>query len=408
MRLTPSPLDSARVRADFPMLDSGLVYLDSAATSLKPRPVVDAVTEYLARYSANVHRGVYAASERATAEYEAVREKVRRFLNARSTREIVNVRGTTEAINLVAYSWGRQQLRPGDLVVLTLLEHHSNIVPWQQAAAATGAVIEYVDIDDRGELRQDQWERLLARGPRLVAFTQVSNALGTINPFVEMTRQAHEAGALVLIDGAQGAPHLGIDVQATDCDFYAFSAHKLFGPTGAGILYGRRELLESMPPFMGGGDMIREVRTTGTTFNELPWKFEAGTPAIAEVIGLGAAIDYAEALGADAIRAHEVDLTEYAIEALSTVPGLRQFGPPAARRVGVLSFEIQGIHAHDVASILDRHQVAIRGGHHCAMPLMERLGVAATSRASLGAYTVREDIDRLVAGLHQARRVFRL
>jgi len=338
--------------------------------------------------------------------YEATREKVRAFINAASTREIVYTRGTTEGINLVAYGWGRKNITQGDLIVLTILDHHSNIVPWQILAAEKGAHIEYVDIDEKGELRQDQFAELLKRGPKLVAFNLISNAMGTINPAREMVAAAKRAGATVLVDGAQSTPHQPVDVRALGCDFYAFSGHKMLGPTGAGILYGRRELLEAMDPFQAGGDMIKTVRVEGTTYHELPWKFEAGTQAIAEVIGLGAAVDYLTDLGMDAVRAHELEITDYAYEALSDVEGLTLFGPPPARRAGVISFALDGIHPHDLATIADRDQVCLRAGHHCAMPLMTRLGVPATARASFYVYTQKEEIDRLVSSIKEAQRIF--
>jgi len=406
MSMLRSELDVAAVRKDFPYLQTGVAYLDSANTSQRPRQVIEAMEAYYSECNANIHRGAYRASELATERYEATRDKVRRFVNARSRKEIIYTRGTTEGINLVAYSWGRQNVREGDLIVLTIAEHHSNIVPWQILAQEKGARLEYVDIDDQGELRQDQFHALLERKPRIVAFMQISNNLGTITPYREMTAAAHEAGAIVVIDGAQGAPHLGIDVQETGCDFYAFSSHKMCGPTGVGVLYGRRELLEAMPPFQGGGDMIRVVHLTHTEYAPLPEKFEAGTQAIAEVIGLGAAVDYVEAIGLDAIHAHEAALTEYAFEAFSEVPGLRVFGPPPSRRAGVIAFDLEGVHPHDLATIVDRRGVAIRAGHNCAMPLMERLGVPAVARASFYLYTEREEIDRLVAGLHEAKRIF--
>jgi cysteine desulfurase/selenocysteine lyase len=399
-------LDVEAIRGDFPFLETGVAYLDSANTSQRPRQVLEAMNAYFTKFNANIHRGAYRASEEATEHYEGTRDKVRRYVNAASRKEIIYTRGTTEGINLVAYSWGRQNIREGDLIVITILEHHSNVVPWQILAQEKGARIEYVDIDDRGELRLDQFHSLLEQSPKLVAFPQVSNALGTVNPYVEMTAAAKAAGATVLIDGAQGAPHLGIDVQATGCDFYAFSGHKICGPTGAGVLYGRRELLEAMPPFMGGGDMIRSVSTTGTTYAELPQKFEAGTQAIAEVIGLGAAIDYVSGVGLDRIHAHEQRLVEYALEALSEIEGLHSFGPPVERRAGVISFTVDGIHPHDLATILDRGGVDVRAGHHCAMPLMTRLDVAATARASFYLYTLPSEIDRLVEGLKEAKRIF--
>src|SRR5256886_1782248 len=375
--------DVAAVRRDFPIFANGLAYLDSANTSQRPRQVTGAMMDYFEKFNSNIHRAAYRIAEEATDRYEATREKVRAFINAASTKEIIYTRGTTEAINLVAYSWGRANVKPGDLIVLTILDHHSNIVPWQILANANGAKIEYVDIDDRGELRQDQFRELLDKKPRLVAFSHVSNALGTINPVDERAAAAKKAGATVVVDGAQGAPHQPVDVRALGCDFYAFSGHKMLGPTGAGILYGRRELLEQMDPFLAGGDMIKTVRVEGTTYHDLPWKFEAGTQAIAEVIGLGAAVDYLDGLGMDAVRAHELDITEYAYEALSEVEGLTVYGPPPSRRAGVISFSLDGIHPHDLATIADRDQVCLRAGHHCAMPLMTRLGIPATARASL-------------------------
>ena len=398
--------DVAAIRKDFPIFETGIAYLDSANTSQRPRQVTGAMLEYFEKFNSNIHRAAYHIAEEATLRYEATREKVRAFINAASTKEIIYTRGTTEAINLVAYSWGRQNIKAGDLIVLTILDHHSNIVPWQILAAASGAHIEYVDIDEKGELRQDQFAELLKRGPKLVAFNLVSNAMGTINPAREMAAAARKAGATVLIDGAQSTPHQPVDVRALGCDFYAFSGHKMLGPTGAGILYGRRELLEAMPPFMGGGDMIKTVSTERTTYHDLPWKFEAGTQAIAEVIGLGAAVDYLSGLGMDAVRAHELETTEYAYEALSEVEGLTLYGPPPSRRAGVISFALDGIHPHDLATIADRDQVCLRAGHHCAMPLMTRLGVAATARASFYVYTQREEVDRLVSSIQEAQRIF--
>src|ERR1700675_908006 len=384
-------LDVAAIRKDFPILETGIAYLDSANTSQRPRQVTDAMLDYFERFNSHIHPAAYRIAEEATERYEGTREKVRAFINAASTKEIIYTRGTTEAINLVAYSWGRKNMKKGDLIVLTILDHHSNIVPWQILAAANGATIEYVDVDERGELRLDQFHELLKRSPRLVAFSQVSNALGTINPAHEMVAAAKAAGATVLVDGAQGAPHQGVDVQALGCDFYAFSGHKMLGPTGAGILYGRRALLEEMDPFMSGGDMIKTVRVEGTTYHDLPWKFEAGTQAIAEVIGLGAAVDYLSSLGMDAVRAHEREITEYAYEALSDIDGLTLYGPPPARRAGVISFDLKGIHPHDLATIADRDQVCLRAGHHCAMPLMTRLGVAATAPPPFFVYPKKEE-----------------
>ena len=404
-------LDTSRIRPDFPILaqkENGqrLVYLDNAATSQKPRRVIDAIVHYYNFHNANVHRGAYALAVEATEAYEAARTAVARFVNAWAREGVVFTRGTTESINLVAGSWGRANVQRGDTVVVTAMDHHSNIVPWQILAAEKDARIEYVDIDDRGELRRDQFAELLNRGPKLVAFNLVSNALGTINPAHEMVAAAKRVGATVLVDGAQSTPHQPIDVRALGCDFYAFSGHKMLGPTGAGILYGRREVLEAMDPFMAGGDMIKTVRVEETTYHDLPWKFEAGTQAIAEVIGLGAAVDYLNDLGMDAVRAHELDITEYAYEALSDVDGLTVYGPPPSRRAGVISFSLDGIHPHDLATIADRDQVCLRAGHHCAMPLMTRLGVAATARASFYVYTQKDEVDRLVSSIKEAQRIF--
>ena len=399
-------IDVAAIRKDFPIFETGLAYLDSANTSQRPKQVTGAMLEYFEKFNSNIHRAAYRIAEEATVRYEATREKVRAFINAASTKEIVYTRGTTEAINLVAYAWGRKNIKKDDLIVLTIIDHHSNIVPWQILAAANGARIEYVDIDGKGELLQDQFADLLRQGPKLVAFNLVSNALGTINPAREMVAAAKKAGATVLVDGAQSTPHQPVDVRALGCDFYAFSGHKMLGPTGAGILYGRRELLEAMDPFQSGGDMIKTVRVEGTTYHDLPWKFEAGTQAIAEVIGLGAAVDYLHGLGMDAVRAHELDITEYAYEALSEVEGLTLYGPPPSRRAGVISFALDGIHPHDLATIADRDQVCLRAGHHCAMPLMTRLGVPATARASFYVYTLREEVDRLVGSIKEAQRIF--
>ena len=399
--------DVAAVRRDFPIFETGIAYLDSANTSQRPRQVTGAMMDYFEKFNSNIHRAAYHIAEEATERYEGTREKLRAFINAASTKEIVYTRGTTEAINLVAYSWGRANVRPGDLIVLTILDHHSNIVPWQILATANGAKIEYVDVDERGELRLDQFRDLLEQSPKLVAFSQVSNALGTINPVEDMVAEAKKAGATVLVDGAQGAPHQGVDVRALGCDFYAFSGHKMLGPTGAGVLYGRRELLEKMDPFMAGGDMIKTVRVEGSTYHDPPWKFEAGTQAIAEVIGLGAAVDYLTGIGMDNVRAHEREITEYAYEALSEIDGLTMFGPPPARRAGVISFELDAVHPHDLATIADRDQVCLRAGHHCAMPLMTRLGVAATARASFYVYTQKDEVDRLVGSIKEAQRIFK-
>ena len=398
------------IREDFPIFQQPhgrpLVYLDSAATAQRPRQVLEAMDEYYRAYNANVHRGVYGISEQATGRYEAARAAVARFIGARSPREVVFVRKATEAINLVAYSWGRANVGAGDLLVTTVLEHHSNLVPWQLLAAERDARLEVVGVDEQGRLRRDELAALLAQRPRLVAVTHVSNALGTVNPVAEIVTLAHRAGALALVDGAQSVPHRPVDVQGLGCDFLAFSGHKMLGPTGIGVLYGRRELLERMPPFMAGGDMIRTVDAHGATWNDLPWKFEAGTPAVAEAIGLGRAVAYLENVGMAAVERHERELTAYALDRLGRVEGLRVFGPPLAERGGVVSFALEGMHPHDIASLLDRAGVAVRAGHHCCQPLMNVLGVPATTRASFYLYNTPADVDRLVDALEQAKRVF--
>jgi len=404
-------LDVERVRKDFPILGQEvrgkpLVYLDSAATSQKPRAVIDAVARYYLQDNANVHRGVHLLSERATKEYEGAREKVRRFINAARAEEIIFVRGTTEAINLVAQTYGRTRVRAGDEVLITEMEHHSDIVPWQLLCEEKGAVLRVAPIDDDGQLLVDELQRMLGPRTRLLALAHVSNTLGTINPVRRIVEIAHRQGIPVLLDGAQAVPHFPIDVRALDCDFYAFSGHKLFGPTGIGVLYGRSELLEEMPPWQGGGDMISSVTFEKTTWNKLPHKFEAGTPDIAGAIGLGAAIDYVGALGFAAIAAHEHDLLSYATEAVREVPGLRLIGT-AKEKASVLSFVLGEVHPHDVGTILDQEGIAIRTGHHCTQPLMRRLGVPATARASLAFYNRREDVDALVAGLHKVQEIFR-
>ncbi|MFC5302878.1 SufS family cysteine desulfurase [Azospira restricta] len=407
--LRPAPFDVERVRGDFPILarrvhGQPLVYLDNAATSQKPRAVIDAEARYYAEYNANIHRGLHCLSEEATAAYEAARDRVQRFVNAARREEIVFVRGTTEAINLVAASYG-QRLRPGDEILITAMEHHSNIVPWQLLCERSGAQLCVAPIDDAGQLRVDEFARLLGPRTRLVAVTHVSNALGTINPVAELVALAHAHGAAVLVDGAQAAPHLAIDVQALDCDFYAFSGHKLYAPTGVGVLYGKVALLDAMPPWQGGGDMIKQVTFARTTWNDLPYKFEAGTPNIAGGIGLGTAIDYLGALGPDAVAAHEHELLAYATARAADTPGLRLIGTAAAK-AGILSFVVDGVHAHDVGTILDRAGVAVRSGHHCAMPVMERFGVPATVRASFALYNTRAEVDALFAALVRVREVF--
>ncbi len=407
---TVGALDVERLRRDFPALAQEvrgrrLVYLDNAATAHKPRAVLEAVQHHYACEYSNVHRGVHWLSERATEAYEGAREKVRAFLNAPDRREIVFVRGTTEAINLVAASWGGANLRPGDEVLVTEMEHHSNIVPWQLVCERTGAVLRVAPIDDDGNLLVEEFERLCGERTRIVAVTQLSNALGTINPVRRLVEIAHAHGALALVDGAQAAPHMPVDVQALGCDFYAFSGHKLYGPTGIGVLWARRELLEAMPPYQGGGEMIRQVTFEGSTWAPPPAKFEAGTPHIVGAIGLGAAIDYVRGVGLEAIARHERELLAYADEALAEVPGLRVIGR-ARERAGLVSFVFDDIHPHDVGTILDHEGVAVRAGHHCAMPVMQRYGVPATARASFALYNTREDIDALVAALHRVRSMF--
>jgi len=402
------------IRKDFPILGrlvhgKPLVYLDSTASSQKPLAVIEAMSSYYETTHANVHRGVYEISEEATARMERARVKVARFINARQSRQVIFTRNTTESINLVAYSWGYANMRAGDLIVLTEMEHHSNLVPWQLLAQRTGARLEFVPVTDDGLLRLDVYEQLLQQQPKLVAFAHMSNVLGTVNPAREMIAPAHAAGALVLLDAAQSVPHMPVDVQALDVDFLCFSSHKMLGPTGIGVLYGKRDLLEAMPPFMGGGDMIRTVGLRESTWNDLPWKFEAGTPAIAEAIGLGAAVDYLNAIGMENVWQHEQSISAYAMEQLRQVPGLTIYGPEAVRRGGVVSFTLGDIHPHDLASILDQEVgVAIRAGHHCAQPLMERFGLAATARASFYVYTIESDVDTLVRGLHKALEIFSL
>lgn len=404
----------ADIRQDFPILSrqvhgKTLVYLDSTASSQKPLAVIEAMDHYYRAYNANVHRGVYEISEEATAAMEKARVKVARFINARQSKQVIFTRNTSESINLVAYSWGNAHIKANDLIVLTEMEHHSNLVPWQLLAHRTGARLEFIPVTDDGLLQLDVYADLLKQQPKLVAFTQMSNVLGTINPAREMIAQAHAAGAIVLLDAAQSVPHLPVNVQDLDVDFLCFSAHKMLGPTGIGVLYGKRPLLEAMPPFMGGGDMIRTVRLRESTWNDLPWKFEAGTPSIAEAIGLGAAVDYLNTLGMDHVQEHEQTITRYALERLQNVNDLKIYGPLSAeQRGGVISFTLGDIHPHDLASILDQEAgVAIRAGHHCAQPLMERYDLAATARASFYIYTIPEEIDMLVQGLEKAQHIFR-
>jgi cysteine desulfurase/selenocysteine lyase len=401
---------AVNVRADFPILDrEGLVYLDSAATSQKPRQVIEAIDSYYRHSNANIHRGVYSLAREATELFEGARERVAAFTGW-DTASTIFTKNATEAINLVAYSWGRHQLREGDEVLITQMEHHSNIVPWQLACAERGAKLRYLSVSDEGTLSLDELDDVLAGGRvKLVAFAHISNVLGTLNPVEEIVRRARAAGAVTLIDGSQAVPQLPVDVTGIDADFYAWTGHKALGPTGIGILHGRRELLEEMPPFLGGGDMIARVGFDESTWNELPWKFEAGTSPIAEGVGLGAAIDYLSGIGMESVRAHERDLTAYALERLPEVEGITLFGPlDPDRRGGVVSFAIDGIHPHDIAELCDREGVCIRAGHHCAQPLMRQLGVAATARASFHVYNSRDDVDRLVEALAKAREVFEL
>lgn len=407
-------LDVAAIKHDFPILNhppaggrKPLVYLDSAASSQKPQAVIDAVSRFYEETNANIHRGVYQLSERATAVYEEARYVVADFINAADPREIIFVRNTTEAINLVAQSWGRANLREGDLILVTEMEHHSNLVPWHLIAEQTGARIKAVPLTNDQTLDMAAYQGLLAAQPKMVAVTHVSNGLGTINDITAIVRDAHTVGANVLIDAAQSAPHLPVDVQAIDCDFLAFSGHKMLGPLGSGALYGKLDLLEAMPPFMGGGGMIRKVQIDRSTYADVPARFEAGTPAVADAVGLGAAVEYLKRIGPDAIQAHEKDLLAYAIEQLQGIPGLTLYGPVDVRqRSGVLSFNVGGIHPHDVAALLDEENVAVRAGHHCNQPLMAHLGVVATTRASFYLYNTRDDVDRLVEALIRARTVF--
>jgi len=404
-------LDAQKLRADFPIFKQKihgkpLAYLDSAVSSQKPRQVLDAMTGFYETSYTNVHRGVYTLSERATEAYEGAREKVRAFVNAPSAREVIFLRNATEALNLVAYSWGLNNLGPGDVVLVTELEHHSNFVPWQYMARRTGADFRMLPLDEHGELRLDALEETVGDGNvKVVATNLVSNSLGTISPVEKLAAWAHERGAIYVCDAAQAAPHRAVDVQALGCDFVAVSGHKMCGPSGVGFLWGRAELLESMEPFLMGGHMIRQVRFEQTTWGELPHKFEAGTAPAAEAVGLGAAVDYLTDVGLDAIAEHEHALAAYALERLAELGGITTYGPPAARRAGIVSFNVDGIHPHDVAQVLDSEGIAIRAGHHCCQPLMTKLGVAATNRASFYLYTVPEEIDRLVEGLHKVRKI---
>jgi cysteine desulfurase/selenocysteine lyase len=405
----PVPFDVEAIRRQFPVLaqrphGKRLAYLDSGATAQKPQAVIDAVTRFYDRDNSNVHRGVYDLAERATAAFEGARRKVARFLHA-EPREVIFTRGTTESVNLVAQSWGRANVGPGDEILLTGMEHHSNIVPWQLLAEEKGARLVVVPVDDEGRVHLADFERLIGPRTRIVAVTHVSNALGTVNPVKEIVALAHSRGVPVLVDGAQAVPHMKVDVRDLDADFYAFSGHKMFGPTGIGVLYGKARILEAMPPWQGGGDMILSVSFSGTRFNTIPHKFEAGTPDAAGAVGLGAAVDWLEGLDRAGAEAHERDLLEYATRRLREIPGLRIIGT-APGKAAVISFVMDGVHPHDVGTILDREGVAVRAGHHCAQPLMERFGVPATVRASFALYNDREDVDQLVRGLHRVREMF--
>lgn len=411
----PVPLSSEdihRLRMDFPILGRevkpgiNLVYLDSAATSQKPGRVIESMDAYYRRSNANIHRGVHTLAEEATADYENARQRIAKFIGARSPREVIYTRNTTEAINLVAYSWARANLKPGDTIILTEMEHHSNLVPWQQLAVERDLRLEFIPVTPDGLLDLEVYQGLLNLQPRLVSFTHMSNVLGTINPAREIIQMAHQAGALTLVDGAQSVPHFRVDVVDLEADFLAFSGHKMCGPTGIGILYGKESLLKAMPPFLGGGDMIRKVQLRSFLPNDLPHKFEAGTPAIAEAIGLGAAVEYLSTIGMERVAAHESELIAYTLERLQEVSGLQVIGPSAEKRGGVAAFTLKGIHPHDVAQILDSVGLAVRAGHHCAMPLHEKFGLPATTRASLYLYNTKEEIDLLVQGLEKVKRMF--
>ena len=407
---TFSGFDVHAIRSDFPILQQTvhgkpLVYLDNAATSQKPKAVIDAVLHFYTSECSNIHRGVHALSERATKSYEETRAKARRFINAAEEREIIFVRGTTEGINLVAQSYGATHVQPGDEIIISAMEHHSNIVPWQILAEQKGAALRIVPINDNGELLMDEYRKLLGPRTRLVSVAHVSNSLGTINPVRQIIELAHQWKVPVLIDGAQAVPHMKVDVRELDCEFYAFSSHKMYGPTGTGVLYGKARLLEEMPPYQGGGDMISSVTFEKTIYNKLPYKFEAGTPNIADGIAFGAAIDYLERIGLDNIAAYEHELLEYATQALTRIPGVRLIGT-AKEKASVVSFVLEGVHPHDVGTILDQQGIAIRTGHHCAQPVMDRFGVPATARASLSFYNTREEIDALADGVRKVSEVF--
>jgi cysteine desulfurase/selenocysteine lyase len=405
-------LNAKNIRQDFPILAREvhpgipLVYLDSTATTQKPIAVLKAMDEFYRHNYANIHRGVHTLAEEATTIYEQSRQRVADFIHAVSANEIVFTRNTTESINLVAYTWARANLKSGDLIILTEMEHHSNLVPWQQLATERGVLLDFIPVTGHGLLDLDAYTLLLKRAPKLVAFSGMSNVLGTINPSAEIIRLAHESGALALLDGAQLVPHLPVDVQALDVDFLAFSAHKMLGPTGIGALYAKAKLLDSMPPFQGGGDMIKTVHLRSFVPNDVPHKFEAGTPAIAEAVGFGAAVDYLTNVGMDAVAEHEQEMIVYALERLEEIPGVKVLGPDAEKKGGVASFTLDGVHPHDVAQILDTYGVAVRAGHHCAQPLHEKFGITATSRASFYIYNVKEELDKLVAGIYQVKKLF--
>ncbi len=411
MNITPA-LDITKIRADFPILSREVrpgvpvVYLDSTATAQKPLAVIEAMDRYYRMSNANIHRGVHTLAEEATGLYESARERVAKFINARSHKEIIFTRNATEAINLVAYSWGRANIKTGDVIVITEMEHHSNLVPWQMLAAETGALLEVIPVTDDGELDLSTFDSILQRAPKLVCLTHMSNVLGTINPVAEIAARARAAGALMMVDAAQSVPHLPVDVQTLGADFLAFSGHKMCGPTGVGVLWARQALLEAMPPFLGGGDMIRRVYLREFKANDLPHKFEAGTPAIAEVIGLGATVDYLTAIGMNAIHAYEQEIIAFALERLEEVPGLKVYGPSAERKGGVAAFSLAGVHPHDVAQVLDRDGIAVRAGHHCAMPLHDRYGLPATTRASFYLYNTRSEVDQLIEGLYKVKKMF--
>jgi cysteine desulfurase/selenocysteine lyase len=406
-------LNMAEIKADFPVLAREIrpgmkvVYLDSTATAQKPLQVIEIMDRFYRDSNANIHRGIHVLAEEATALYEQARAKIAEFINAPNARQIIFTRNTTESINLVAQTWGQKNLTSGDVILLTEMEHHSNLVPWQQLSAELNLRLEFIPVTSDGMLNLDEYQKLLKLSPKLVAFTQMSNVLGTINPAKEMTAQAHQVGAVVLIDGAQSVPHVKVDVQSINPDFLAFSAHKMCGPTGIGVLYGRRELLEAMPPFLGGGDMIKKVELRSFVPNSIPQKFEAGTPAIAEAVGFGAAVDYLEDIGLDTIAKHEQVLVAYALERLEEIPGVKVYGPSAELRGGVTSFSLDGVHAHDIAQILDSDGIAVRAGHHCAMPLHKILAIPATTRASYYLYNSVDDIDKLIEGIYKVKHIFR-